>query len=339
MKRISLFDTSHVVIKGLPFLTENHLNRFPKEDMIDIFQENKALEFLSYHLSGGVLCFETTAEKLNFQIAYANEPLMNHMSPLGESGFDLYVIDQHEFIFYDSIRPFPRQKEINITVNLPQSKPVKLMMYTPLYARVLSAEVLLEDDELIRPFDPKYKGQMLWYGTSITQGACASRPGMSYTNQLSRFLHMEMINLGFSGNGLGELSVAKVTHKLKDLDAIIIDYEANAGALGKLKDTLIPWILTVREKHQSIPIIIISRIPFVRERWIKDDHEKRMMHHQFQKDIVEQLKDMHPLYFVDGEKLIDIDETDVTVDGIHLNDLGMTLFAKRMKDYFKDLGF
>jgi len=310
MKRLSLFDPTYVLIKGLPFVHEDYLARIPKEKMAEISRENKALEWLSYHLSGGILCFET--------------------------GFDLYVFDQNEFIFFDSIRPFPRQKEIRISIDLPQDKPVKIMMYTPLYARVISAHVHLEDDDLLKPYDPEFLGSMLWYGTSITQGACASRPGMSYTNQLSRSMHMEMINLGFSGNGLGELSIARVTHDINHLDAIIIDYEANAGAVGKLKDTLIPWIKVVREKHPFIPVIIISRIPFTREKWINEDRNKRMMHHLFQKEVVHNEKDLQPLYFIDGKTLIHNDETDVTVDGIHLNDVGMTLFAKRLKECFKD---
>jgi len=339
MKKICLFDPSYVTIKGLPFVKEGHLSRFPLHLSKTIWHENPALESLSYHLSGGVLFFETDANRLEFDVLYEMEPVMNHMSALGESGFDLYILHEGRFVFYDSIRPFPRQKMLKTTVILHPSGLKKIMMYTPLYTKVTHAYVHLEDVYSIKPYEPGYHKRIFWYGTSITQGACASRPGMSYTNQLSRELNVEVINMGFSGNGLGELGVARVTHELSQLDAVIIDYEANAGAVFKLKETLVPWIQCIREKHKNVPIMVISRIPFTRELWQPEDHQKRMDHKDYQQRIVTECQDLHPLYFIDGEELIYLDEHEVTVDGIHLNDLGMTLFAKRLLPKLKHILF
>lgn len=329
MKVIDLFDCGNTYILGLPFIKKDNLNRFAKEDLLSIIQENPSLDFLSYHLAGGSILFETNAKELRFDISYNNEPLMNHMSPLGESGFDLYILKDEEFIFYDSIRPFPRQKNIIISINLPKFEHHVVMMYTPNYARILNASLHLKDDIYIHPYNPHYQKSIFFYGTSITQGACASRPGMSYTNQIARNLKIEIINMGFSGNGLGELSVAAVTHKLPKLNMVIIDYEANAGAVGKLKETLIPFIKCIRKVHSNIPIVMIGRIPFTRELFDFDDHKKRQDHKTYQSEVAN-IPDLQPLHFIDGEQLISIDEHEVTVDGIHLNDLGMTLFAQRL---------
>lgn len=329
MKLIDLFDHQHCHIIGLPFIKKDHLNRFSKKDLAIITQENAALDFLSYHLAGGSLFYQTNAKELTFEIDYHNEPLMNHMSPLGESGFDLYLLKDDAFVFYDSIRPFPRQKNISVTVKLPQSNHHVVLMHTPNYARLLSAVLHIEDDAYLMPYDPHYQKSIFFYGTSITQGACASRPGMSYTNQIARMLKAEVINMGFSGNGLGELSVAAVTHQLPNLDMVVIDYEANAGAVGQLKKTLIPFIKCIRQVHPTIPIVMIGRIPFTRELFDIDDHQKRLNHRDYQSEVSKTI-DLQPLFFIDGEQLISVDEYEVTVDGIHLNDVGMTLFAQRL---------
>ncbi len=329
MSLIHLFDRQHVHIVGLPFTNQTNLNRFAKDDLTTITQENEALDFLSYHLAGGSLFFQTNAKELHFEVLYHQEPLMNHMSPLGESGFDIYLLKDETFVFYDSIRPFPRQKKIQISLKLPPSDQHVIMMHTPQYARLEHAFVKIDDHEDITPYDPKYTKRIFFYGTSITQGACASRPGMSYTNQLARLLKYEVINMGFSGNRLGELSVAAITHKIDLLDMIVIDYEANAGAVGKLKQTLIPFIECIRRRHKYIPIVIIGRIPFTRELFNQEDYLKRKDHLRYQQE-VSKIQHLQPLHFINGEQLIWKDEYDVTVDGIHLNDLGMTLYAQRL---------
>ncbi len=330
MRTYPLFDRNHVTIKGLPFLTEDHYSRLPKEMMDDIARENKSLLWLGDHLSGGIIFFETDAKNLHVTIEYAYEPLMNHMAPSGESGFDLYVKQEDQWIFYDVIRPFPRQKMVEVNIQLPDKTSNTLMIYTPLYTKVIRANVTVEDNEIIQPFDPKYDQTIFFYGTSITQGACASRPGLSFTNQLSRMLGIEVINMGFSGNGLGERSTAQITHLCSNLSMIVIDYDANAGAVGKIEETLIPWINIVRQVHQEIPILILSRIPFNREIFDEKDFIHRMKNKDYQKRVANQLENIH---FIDGEWLIQKNETEVTVDGIHLNDLGMSLFAQRLVPY------
>ncbi len=336
-KTVNLIDSKYSLMLGLPFARKDHLNRFPEEAIHEIISENKALDFLGYHLSGGVIFFETSSRELHFEISYQNEPLMNHMSPLGESGFDIYLLHEGDFIFYDSIRPFPRENYVKSFVKLPHKDKNTIMMYTPLYARVLHLDLKIEEHATLSPFNPKFDKKIFFYGTSITQGACASRPGMSYTNQISRILNAEIINMGFSGNGLGEISIAKLTHHILDLDMVIIDYEANAGAIDRLKSTLIPFIECIREKHHQIPIVVIGRIPFVRELFNDEDHAKRLDHQAFQMHVVKNSLDLMPLYYVKGETLISQNEYDVTVDGIHLNDLGMTLFASRLSPILKDI--
>lgn len=329
MKRIALFDPTYTHLKGLPFLTEGHYQRFSLSHLSMILKDNPSLGYLSRHLSGGMVFFRVYASSLRMHISYHQEPVMNHMSPLGEAGFDVYIKVNQSFVFYDAIRPFPRQTSVDSVLALPKGTH-DILIYTPLYAGVHDVYLDLEDDEWIEPYNPQWDQRIVFYGTSITQGACASRPGMSYTNILTRMLHAEIINMGFSGQGLGERSVAQMIASIPKLDMVAIDYEANAGAVGRLKETLIPWIETIRMAYPSIPIVIISRIPFVREYFQEDDHLRRLDHLKYQKDVTEHETGLQPLIFIDGATLIHPDEFDMTVDGIHLNDVGMQTFANRI---------
>ena len=69
---------------------------------------------------------------------------------------------------------------------------------------------------------------IVFYGTSITHGACASRPGMVHTAILGRWLDMPVVNLGFSGNGRMDQAVGEFLVQV-DATAYVIDCLPNMG--------------------------------------------------------------------------------------------------------------
>src|SRR5690606_269350 len=101
-------------------------------------------------------------------------------------------------------------------------------------------------------------GRLVVYGTSITQGGCASRPGMAYPSILARRLGIETLNLGFSGNGRGEPEVAHILAQLENVSCFILDYESNVPVAEDLRTTLTAFIPILRERHPDVPIIVIS---------------------------------------------------------------------------------
>lgn len=171
---------------------------------------------------------------------------------------------------------------------------------------------------------------MIVYGTSITQGGCASRPGMCYTNILSRRINREFINLGFSGNGKGEPEVARVISTIDRPGLFVLDYEANCNDYDRLSATLPAFIRILRNAHPTVPILAASKIPYATEAWHPVAVEKRLRNRDFQRQLVEECRAAGDtnVHFLDGSGLLGEEGwQECTVDSVHPNDLGFMRIA------------
>ncbi|GIR89518.1 MAG: hypothetical protein CM15mP87_10100 [Candidatus Neomarinimicrobiota bacterium] len=172
---------------------------------------------------------------------------------------------------------------------------------------------------------------IVFYGTSITQGGCASRPGIAHTNVISRSLGFECINLGFSGNGHMEESVGTIIAKIK-AKLIVIECMANVD-LETVRKNTIPLIQAIRKTRQDSPPSIVfieeaitnNRNPD--QKYIQSIHQKNI-------ELAKQVKIADDLghksvYIISQVGLIDKD-SEATVDGTHYNDLGFERHAKHL---------
>jgi hypothetical protein len=151
---------------------------------------------------------------------------------------------------------------------------------------------------------------------------------------LSRILHAEVLNYGFSGNGLGEKQVIEMVASVTDIDAFIIDYEANSGAVGQLIPTLNPMLDCFRAVHPKTPIIILGRVPSELEIFDAQLSKRRLIHRAFYQDVLKLRRDPY-LYHLDGAIYFPNYFENMTVDGIHLNDLGFNQVIEHLVPYIK----
>jgi hypothetical protein len=328
MKTIHNFDTKYINLYGLPYGDRHRLNLDLKEQ---ILLENKHLIELGQHLSGAHMAFKTTAKSINFYVELARISVHPHMTNLAESGLDIYLKHNNEWVFYRSIMPISCKKEYEQTIEFFDNRLKEIIVYFPLYNEIIDFKINIDDDQMIEPLDLNYKKQGLVYGTSITQGACASRSGLSYTSIISRKLNHHIFNYGFSGQGLGEPIMATMIASIPNLDYIVIDYEANAGAVNRLKQSLPMLIETIRKSYIDIPIFIITRVKTALSFFDGKIEEKRNHLLNFQKTLIKNLNDEN-LYIIDGSKIFKESIDDYTVDGIHFNDLGFHIFVKYIID-------
>ena len=303
-----------------------------------------AVYWLAGHPSGGQIRFKSDANKISVRIKSSGEYIMPHMAKTGQQGVDLYYKGkgQRKYNFYTSTKFTVPATNIEAVVFESDTKDVRnFIINLPLYQNMDDIEIgINKDAKLYKPTSHKNKGRVVIYGTSVTQGGCAARPGMSFTNILSRKLDKEFINLGFSGSGLGEKELADIINLIDDVDLIILDYEANGGATGDMKNNLEPFIDTLRNKSKTVPILVLSKIPFSVDAFNKKGMDHRKFYYDFQKDMVaKKIKegDKH-IYFLDGNNLfgnVDVDE--MTVDGYHPTDLGFYMMAKNLEKPIKNL--
>ena len=206
---------------------------------------------------------------------------------------------------------FDIREEREITINFPH------------YCDVLSLEIGLEKDSTLKPASGyRPMKPMVYYGSSITQGACASRPGNTYENRIIRELGIDYINLGFSGSARGEDTMAEYIANL-DMSVFVYDYDYNAPTVEHLQQTHEKMFRTIRAKHPDLPVIMLTRPKF---RLNAEEEEKRAIVKQTYENAL--ASGDQNVYFIDGPTLMQYAENDCAVDGAHPNDLGFYSMAK-----------
>jgi len=299
----------------------------------------EAVEVLANHTAGGQIRFRTDTGKLAIKVRLSGADMMDHMPATGMKGFDCYIGAPGNEKYYSTTRfDHTKQQYECILYELNVRQPRHITLNFPLYQGVEEVLIGIDPDAAVaEPVPYANDKRIIAYGTSITQGGCACRPGMAYTNIMSRRIPLEFVNLGFSGNGRGEPEVARVIAEIVDPACLIIDYEANCSTAEHIQATLPEFIRIYRGSHAQVPIIVMSQIRFGME-WSDDDSLRmRLARKQVMTDTVEQLRqqgDGH-LYFVDGSELLGDDFEECTVDGIHPTDLGFYRIAEGLTPILK----
>jgi lysophospholipase L1-like esterase len=299
----------------------------------------EAVDQLANHTAGGQIRFRSNSQKILLQVELRERSGMYHMPATGQSGFDLYVNDGAVYRYLKTTR-FPADT-ISYQVELLNTDDKQMrdfILNFPLYNGVNSVLIGLETQSRIRAPRPFSRtGKIVIYGTSITQGGCVARPGMAYSNMLSRKLDIAFVNLGFSGNGRGEPALAHLINQIPETSFIILDYEANAGET--IFNTLDPFVSILREKHPDTPILIMSKIRYAGAPVGSPADKTLMTRRDFQRNLVEERRiggDKN-IYFLDGSSILGDDYDECTVDGSHPTDLGSARIADALLSAIEDI--
>ena len=271
---------------------------------------------LSHHSSG--LCVRFASDAPAIQVRWTLLPKrdlsMPHMPATGVSGVDLYSKDKSgRWYFVANGRPAAVTNTAKFTP--PSGQPC--LLYLPLYNGVTSVEIGVPKGSTISAPDPaaaKQRKPIVFYGTSITQGGCASRPGMAFPAIVGRKLDTPAINLGFSGSGRMEPAMAELLAEL-DPSAYVLDCLWNMSP--ELVSTRIePFVKTLRAARPDTPILLAEDCSV---RNICPTEKGTILRTIHQKLTAEGVKN---LYFLSNQGMMG-DDTEGTVDGCHPNDLGM----------------
>ena len=284
---------------------------------------NDGLRHLGRCSAGGQVRFCTDSPVIALHYTLYSEGDMPHMPRSGSAGFDLFHRGNHLATCWAETA-----QEVQKTTLLRQGLPAGLREYTlnlPLYNGVRDLQIGIApgcrlNTELCEP-----RKKIVFYGSSITQGGCASRPGNAYTSMICRWLNLEQVNLGFSGNAHGEPALAGHIASL-DPDLLVLDYDHNAPTEEHLRQTHEPFFKLIRKAHPGLPVIFVSKP----DRGAHDSPESiaRRRGIIFQTYMNAHQAGDRNVEFVDGQTLFDgPDRTACTVDGCHPNDLGFYRMA------------
>ncbi len=219
---------------------------------------------LKKHTSGGQLAFRTDSKYIALRADVSEAACdMNHMPRTGSSGFDLFEHRSCGDFYVGACRPVPeclkgKFFEAMLLYNAgPGMHSYRLNL--PLYGSVSNFALGFAPGAKIEPPEPfALPDPVLFYGSSITQGGCASRPGNNYCTMLCRKLNLEQINLGFSGNAKGEAIVAEAIAGLR-LSLLVYDYDHNAPNPEHLARTHEPFFRIIRNARPELPVLMMTR--------------------------------------------------------------------------------
>lgn len=255
------------------------------------------------------------------------------MAPLAGSGLDLYARTPDgtwRWVAASAPTEFPSNEKKVIENIRPGQR--EYMMYLPLQNPVESLEIGVAEGAKIEAGPARTKKPLVFYGTSITHGAAASRPGMIHTSILSRRFDWPVINLGFSGNGKLELEVAKFLVEL-DPVAYVIDCLPNLAA-AEVAERTVPFVEFMRKAKPNIPMLLVEDRTYQDSYWVESKRKRNdESRAEFQKAYGQLLsKGVKGLSYLGGEGLLGSDG-EGTVDSSHPTDLGFVRQANAFEPY------
>ena len=280
-----------------------------------------------YHLTvGGRIRFRTNSRRIAIAI---NLPLQypdsrNALTAI--SGLDLYAEENGVERYFGTINPplnykggfegqflqFPDDKMRTVTINLPRGNTVH-----KLYIGVKKGSSIEAAPEFAEP-------PVVYYGSSITQGGCSSRPGLTYQAIIHRNINLDYINLGFSGSARGEEAIMEYISGLS-MSMFVYDYDHNAPSVQHLKETHFKGYEKVRKAHPDIPIIMLTRPKF----YLEGDEMARL--EVIKESYRKALANGDNVYFIDGREMMDEEiRENALIDHCHPTDCGFFGMARRI---------
>ncbi len=281
--------------------------------------------------AGGRIRFVTNSKYVAISVKFGTIHKMPHMALTGIAGFDVFTKSKNssEERYRGTFRPpfevtdgfegvieFPDESEKTVTINM------------PLFSTIKNIYVGLSDKaDVSEAPEYTFNKPIVYYGSSITHGGCASKPGSAYQSIISRRFDCDFINLGFSGNAKGEQEMAEYIASLDNMWIFVYDYDHNAPSAEHLESTHEKMFKVIRSAHPNLPIIIMSKPKY----YLPEGDVKR-------RDVIKRTYDNalasgdKNVYFINGPELMEPVGDNGTVDGVHPTDSGFFFMAQRLSE-------
>lgn len=343
---IIYYGRQHFLIEGTAIL--DSLKESPY-DRLPISYKEKVREpvwDLSKASAGITVRFHSNSTSINLKWTVLNDLDMSHMAATGIKGIDLYTKYNNKWryvttagalvglkTYQNKSIPADNINEYELIKNMtPEFREYKLFL--PLYDGVTKLEVGIDSTASIEKASPSTVKPIVFYGTSITQGGCASRPGMAHTNIISRKLDVDCINYGFSGNGRMETPIVELISEI-DARFYVIECLQNMDS-ERVSERVKPLVDIIRTKHPHTPIVLVENMMYTTA-FLDHTEETRLIQENaaLKNEYDKIIKSGTPnIFYIKDNKDFLVDN-EGTVDGVHLTDLGFLRYADYLMENFK----
>ena len=325
---ISWIDGRKLPIEGRPFDdVDEWYDRLPSGVPESV---NEGVRNMKHYTAGMQFRFATDSPKLSFEwIPLYPGLAMDHMPASGVSGIDVYRFDggtgRWRYVKTGRI-----DKPERGFLELGWTPGAACLVHLPLYNGLASFRLGLVPGSAVRPLGPRRSGidkPVVFYGTSITHGGCASRPGMAFVNIVGRDLDVPVVNLGFSGSGVMEFAMSDYLARI-DASCYVLDCLWNMGISTSgmqrgrnVDENYEPFLRNLRAKRPGVPIVMAGQCdvygngPGEKDRYVEDLYGRL---------VAEGWTD---LLYLPKEGMFP-DDGEGTVDGCHPNDYGMVALSR-----------
>lgn len=300
---------------------------------------------LSRNSAGLSIVFRSNAPEIKVRYVATGSYSMPHMPSTGVTGVDLYATDANgqqrwcrgNYSFGDTIS-FTYS---GLTYETDPQKGYEYQLYLPLYNTVKWMNIGVPAQSSFSFLPVSQEQPIVIYGTSIAQGACASRSGMAWGNIINRTLEHPVINLGFSGNGKLEPELFDLLSEI-NAKLYIIDCMPNLPghpSCEVIYDRTLAGVKKLREKSQA-PILLVEHSGYTNEFSSKSAKESyQVANVELRKAYDALIKEgVKNLYYLTKEEIgLSMDSM---VEGVHPSDLGMQQYAdsyiKKIKEILNE---
>lgn len=323
-------DSLPLLGKGIdPASTANRYQRLP--DSLKTKVKRDAVYWLGTQPAGMAIRFASDAPAIDVKWKNLYKVNMNHMTPTGIRGLDLYtLLPDSTWTFVNSARPDVNNASTtaNVIANMDPAMR-EYMLYLPLYDGLDSLYIGIGGDyTLTQPHValPEVAKPIVMYGTSLLQGGCANRAGMAHSNIIRRRLNRDVINFGFSGNGQLDLEIAEVLAAVPDPGMYMLDFVPNVSD-EQIDTLMIPFVEIIEAAHPGIPILFAEDPHFPHTRFDKKIADEVSRRNALMQGKYKELTQRYPnLYYVASDDFAGHD-FEAWVDGIHYTDLGFLRYS------------
>lgn len=314
---------------------EGIYRRMPKADAE---ATSEAVAYLSTNTVGGRVRFTTDSPYVAIRAVEPYVMPFSHMTILGQCGFSLYADRRFAGIYMPSVERIMQGKEFNAFsfdgICYREGTLSEMTLFFPLYNGVQALYIGLKKGCTLKTASYRHRAPIVFYGSSITQGGCASKPGDDYIGRLSMRLDTDILNLGFSGSALAEDAMIEYLCNLEP-SIFVLDYDHNAPSAEYLEKTHDHLYRQVRKAHPHTPILLMSAPCFQgateTNAWFAERY--RIIKANYDRAIAE---GDTAVYFISGDGMFG-DEEAGTVDGCHPNSVGFYRMANAIENVLKDL--
>lgn len=303
----------------------------------EMLEKMPGYDYLGRRTAGGRVRFVTDASTMVIRMTLACTKEDINIPLSGSAGADVYLGVGQKSRFIGYIAPKEHvQEEISVEKEfLLDGESVVVTINLPRNDHLLHMEIGLDESATIENA-PEYTifNPIVFYGSSITEGGCASRAGNAYTSIVSRWLDADYYNYGFSGSAKGEPVFAQFIAELENISALVYDYDHNAPTPEHLEETHEAFFKIIRQVKPDLPVLMMSRPD------LKDGIEDAAKRVEIIRRTYQNAVDAgdKKVWFLDGRTFFgEVGREECTVDGTHPNALGFMRMAEKIYPVLQEM--